>query len=283
MIVFSPKGVEARWMGLPTPQGARTLLARTGTHATEARMSAVITDTIAVLDQGRPRSRQLADALDLPLVREADGDMLLAYVGSRLEVRFSQARPLWVDFVGPEAHRHRRAGRRSHPLARAVGRKQPLPAIVDATAGLGRDAWVLASLGYEVVAVERSTILHALLANGLARATESGSEVCQRLRLQLVAGDARDYLARTQPPDVVYMDPMFPKRTKSALVKKEMQFFHKLLGAEEDAGSLFEVARSVAKRRVVVKRPRKAPPLTGRPSYQVQGGRVRWDVYLSSR
>jgi 16S rRNA (guanine1516-N2)-methyltransferase len=255
----------------------------------------VETARIAVLtEQDEPRSRQLADALDLPLVDMAavrDGsisvDMLLAFAGSRLEVRLvssQRSTPLWVDFLGAGVSRRQHGTRRTHPLARAVGRKQPLPAVVDATAGLGRDAFVLANLGYEVVAVERSPILHALLENGLTRAvqeTDGGSEATRRLRL--VASDAREYLACLPPeqqPDVVYMDPMFPERSKAALVKKEMQFFQQLLGPEADAGSLFEVARAVAHHRVVVKRPSKAAPLAGEPSYRVQGSRVRWDVYL---
>ncbi len=209
-------------------------------------------------------------------------DMLLGFAGSRLEVRWLQPphrRPVWVDFLGAGMER-RRASRGPHPLARAMGRKRPLPTVVDATAGLGRDAFVVASLGYEVVAVERSPVLHAMLQNGLERAMQETGAI---KRLRLVAGDARDYLARlpkAEQPDVVYMDPMFPKRTKSALVKKEQQFFQQLLGAEDDAGSLFEVARSVANRRVVVKRPARVAPLAGQPSYRVPGTRVRWDVYL---
>ena len=173
--------------------------------------------------------------------------------------------------MGRRQHRLRL---RTHPLARAVGRGRPLPTVIDATAGLGRDAFVLASLGYAVVAVERSPILHALLANGLEHAAGAARD-----RLQLVHGDARDYLKKERP-DVVYLDPMFPERTKSALVKKEMQLFHELLGAEDDALSLFEVALAVARSRVVVKRPAKAAPLGPRPTYAVRGTRVRWDVYI---
>lgn len=237
---------------------------------------------IAVLEnRDEPRSQQLATALKLPLASAAD--IVLAFQGSRLEARMAGAKPLWVDFLGADTGR-RRSNRHTDPLARAVGRKQPLPRIVDATAGLGRDAYVLASLGYDVVALERCAVLHSMLENGLACAAAEiggGSQASKRLRL--VAGDARDYLSSLSPeqlPDVVYMDPMFPSRTKSALVKKEMQFLQRLLGAEADAGSLFEVARSVATRRVVVKRPVKAPPLAGEPSYRVPAGRVRWDVYL---
>ncbi len=247
----------------------------------------VATHWIAVLEDGAdPRARQLARALDLPLARDFDDngvDTVLAFNGARLEVRFARAKPLWVDFLGAAMERRRGAGRRHHPLARAVGRKRPLPRVLDATAGLGRDSYVLASLGYEVVAVERCPLLHALLENGLARAV--GSEAASRLRL--VGGDARDYIAHlpeNQLPDVVYVDPMFPTRTKAALVKKEMQFFQRLLARgsedESDAESLFEVARSKARQRVVVKRPAKAPTLAGEPAYEVRGGRVRWDVYL---
>lgn len=252
------------------------------------RCSAVNQTPIAVLEdptdpRSRQRSRQLAATLGLPLVavEEGAGTDVLAYVGSRLEVRLAGARPFWVDFLGRAAERRSHGSRRSHPLPRAVGRKLPLPRILDATAGLGRDAYVLAVLGYEVLAVERCPILFALLENGWRRALEEGamSEVIQRFRLE--PGDARDVLLREEsPPDVVYMDPMWPKRSKSGLAKKEMQFFQKLLGEEDDASSLFEVARSVARHRVVVKRPGKAPPLIPGPSYQVRGGRVRWDIYL---
>lgn len=232
---------------------------------------------IAVLENPEdPRCRELAATLELALVKDSkDSEMVLAFAGPRLEVRLLGARPFWVDFLGTAARRQQ-GSRHNHPLCRAVGRKLPLPHIVDATAGLGRDACVLAALGYEVVAVERSPILFALLENGLARAAH---EAQIATRLSLVHGDARDYL-QGKTPDVVYMDPMFPKRSKSALVKKEMQFFQRLLGEEEDAVSLFEVARGVARQRVVVKRPVKAAPLVVEPSYQVQGGRVRWDVYL---
>ena len=156
----------------------------------------VDTIQIAVLDdRDQARSRQLADALDLPLVdaeavaaKSVAADMLLGFAGSRLEVRWlrpPRRRPVWVDFLGAEMARRRRGGRGAHPLARAMGRKQPLPTIVDATAGLGRDAFVLAGLGYEVVAVERSPILHALLRNGLERAMQ---ETGAAMQLDLVAG-----------------------------------------------------------------------------------------------
>jgi 16S rRNA (guanine1516-N2)-methyltransferase len=235
---------------------------------------------IAILENPEdPRCQELAATLNLALVEAVeDSDMVLAFEGPRLEVRFLGARPFWVDFLGT-AERRQQGSRRSHPLCRAVGRKLPLPRIVDATAGLGRDACVLAALGYEVVAVERCPILFALLENGLVRAADE-AQISQRL--SLIQGDARDYLQGCIP-DVVYMDPMWPKRSKSALVKKEMQFFQRLLGEEQDAGSLFEVARAVARQRVVVKRPVKAPPLVPEPSYRVQGGRVRWDVYLASQ
>jgi 16S rRNA (guanine1516-N2)-methyltransferase len=195
-------------------------------------------------------------------------------------------RPLSVDFLaGPTARRGLRARRRDHPLARAVGRHRPLARILDATAGLGRDAFVLAKLGYRVDAVERDPVLHALLADGWRRLQEDpgGAEgVAERLRVHL--GDARDWFA--DAPEVVYLDPMFPARRKSALVKKEMQWSRILVGgadpdvADREACELLAGARQAGARRIVVKRPAGAATLAADPDFSVRAGLLRWDVYL---
>jgi len=105
-------------------------------------------------------------------------------------------------------------------------------------------------------------------------------------RMHLVRSDAIEYLSRTlqaDAPDVIYLDPMFPERRKSAAVKKEMQLFHQLIGTNMDAEQLFESALSGACERVVVKRPRTAPALAHRsPSYSLEGKRNRYDIYLNS-
>lgn len=211
-------------------------------------------------------------------------DLRLERIDGRLSlVEAGQQNPICVDFLSPTSER-RRTGirRRDHPLARAVGRKKPLPDIIDGTAGLGRDAFVLANLGYRVTAVERSPVLHALLADGMARLL-ANSRLAAALdgRLRVEHGDCRHLLCTTPPPRVVYLDPMFPDRRKSAKVKKEMQVFHRLLGSDSDAAELLTAARKVATDRVVVKRPVWAEPLASSPSYTVEGSKVRWDVYLT--
>jgi 16S rRNA (guanine1516-N2)-methyltransferase len=196
-----------------------------------------------------------------------------------------------AGFHGPGLdYRRQKGGGRSERIARAVGLKAgKLPTVVDATAGLGVDAFVLASLGCEVTLLERVPAVSVLLRDGLARShayaaaqDEKLEGILGRMRLQHV--EATTYLESLEEvdrPDVVYLDPMFPERKKSAAVKKEMQIFHKLVGPDEDAGRLFNMALTRAAQRVVVKRPRVAPSLPGpRPSHVLEGKRNRYDVYL---
>ncbi|MGM3159715.1 16S rRNA (guanine(1516)-N(2))-methyltransferase RsmJ [Dickeya undicola] len=190
-----------------------------------------------------------------------------------------------VDFAsGALAHRRRFGGGRGEAVARAVGiKKDYLPDVVDATAGLGRDAFVLASLGCRVRMVERHPVVAALLDDGLQRGyqdPEIGSWLRERLTL-VHASSIEALAAITPPPDVVYLDPMFPHRQKSALVKKEMRVFQSLVGADDDADALLAPARRLAKKRVVVKRPDYAPPLAGVPAQSaLETKSHRFDFYL---
>ena len=186
-------------------------------------------------------------------------------------------------------YRRKKGGGKGQMIAKAVGLKGGVyPYVLDATAGLGKDAFVLASLGCRVTLLERSPIVHALLKDGLERAVKFGiSEDAELLeilnRMQLIGSDGLDYMEAVsleERPDVVYLDPMFPPRTKSAQVKKEMQVLNRLLGTEDSADALLESALRIARNRVVVKRPRTAPALSGtEPSYPLEGKRNRYDVY----
>lgn len=143
-------------------------------------------------------------------------------------------------------------------MAKAVGIKGDyLPDVVDATAGLGRDAFVLASVGCRVRMLERNPVVAALLDDGLARGyadAEIGGWLQERL--QLIHASSLTALSDITPrPQVVYLDPMFPHKQKSALVKKEMRVFQSLVGPDLDADGLLEPARLLATKRVVVKRP----------------------------
>jgi 16S rRNA (guanine1516-N2)-methyltransferase len=224
----------------------------------------------------------------LPLEEPGDRwDALLVDTGTRLELRpqgKDASGPIAVDFGSPAMRRRRRGGH-NEALGRAVGvGKWPSLTVVDATAGLGRDSFVLADLGCRVSMVERSRVVCALLGDGLERALASDDawlrEVASRLSLACI--DAVEWLAQTpgDPVDVIYLDPMFPERRKSARVKKDMWIFQQLLDDSESA-PLLVPALSRVQRRVVVKRPAKAPNLENRrPAFVIPGKTVRFDVYL---
>jgi 16S rRNA (guanine1516-N2)-methyltransferase len=234
----------------------------------------------------------LAATLDLPWVANGIADdftHLLVMTPERLELRERgphASGPIYVDFAaGAVAHRRRFGGGRHQPLARAVGLKRgAAPTVVDATAGLGRDAFVLACLGCAVRLVERSPLIAALLRDGLdraARVPDLGPLVAERL--SLTVADGRDYLqnlADDQRPDVVYLDPMYPPRRKAALAGKEMRLLRCLTGGDDDAPELLAAALASARQRVVVKRPRRAPVLAGpQPDFQIAAPNTRFDVY----
>ena len=194
--------------------------------------------------------------------------------------------PTRADFTsGAVAHRRQFGGGKGQMIAKAVGIKSGItPSVLDATAGLGKDAFVLATLGCHVTLLERSPIIHALLENGLARAelVMDVADIIQRMSLQ--HADSLEWM-RLQAEQgstyqVVYLDPMFPHNDKSALVKKEMRAFRPIVGDDLDADDLLDAALALAENRVVVKRPRKAPFLAGRkPSLQFEGKSSRYDIY----
>lgn len=195
--------------------------------------------------------------------------------------------PISVDF-GSAAMRHRRRAGQNDMLGRAVGvgKKHNL-SVLDATAGLGRDSFVLADLGCDLTLCERHPLIVEMLASALEQARVGGDDwlrhVCSRM--VLIPGDAR-WLDNPNlcEVDVIYLDPMFPTRSKSASVKKEMALFQRLLEIDEEpadaAGMLpWALAQDVA--RVVVKRPIKASPLADRQaSHIIAGKSVRYDVYV---
>ncbi|KNZ86175.1 methyltransferase, partial [Providencia stuartii] len=211
---------------------------------------------------------QLAEKWNL--IHCPDAIMALVLTPENLQLRKMDEPKLggiFVDFVsGAMAHRRKFGGGRGEAVAKAVGiKKDYLPDVIDATAGLGRDAFVLAALGCQVRMFERHPVVAALLDDGLQRGYQD-SEIGEWLkqRMSLIHASSITALANiTTPPDVIYLDPMYPHRQKSALVKKEMRVFQSLVGADDDADSLLAPALALAKRRVVVKRPDYAAPLAG--------------------
>jgi 16S rRNA (guanine1516-N2)-methyltransferase len=221
------------------------------------------------------------------LVSDPDALMALVLTPERLELRKRDEPKLgaiFVDFVGGTlGHRRRFGGGRGEAVAKAVGIKGSyLPDVVDATAGLGRDAFVLAALGCRVRMIERNPVVAALLDDGLSRGyrdAEIGSWLQERMTL--LHGSSLTALSEITPrPQVVYLDPMYPHRQKSALVKKEMRVFQGLVGADDDADGLLEPARRLATKRIVVKRPDYAPPMADTPAQAaVTTKSHRFDIY----
>lgn len=221
------------------------------------------------------------------LVHCPDAIMALVLTPENLQLRKMDEPKLggiFVDFVsGAMAHRRKFGGGRGEAVAKAVGiKKDYLPDIIDATAGLGRDAFVLAALGCHVRMLERHPVVAALLDDGLQRGyqdVEIGEWLKQRMSL-IHASSITALAGIMSPPDVIYLDPMYPHRQKSALVKKEMRVFQSLVGADDDADALLAPALTLAKRRVVVKRPDYAEPLAGQKAPSaVTTKSHRFDIY----
>ena len=233
----------------------------------------------------KSRAEELARELNLPLAMTGDpeSDLQLVLTPEHLELqsaRDPRLGPVYVDFSRLDLRPYSTNLSRRQPLARACGKKTRT--IVDATAGYGQDALLLALMGFRVTAIERSSVVMALARDGLNRLTAlTGITLSERL--QLVYGDSRALLSAIAPcPDAIYLDPMFPpKRRKSAAVKKEMRLLRELVGNDADALELLEISRGIARDRVVVKRPDDAPPLAPDPSMSLMGKLVRYDVYLT--
>lgn len=248
---------------------------------------------IATHDSLVDQARELAQALQLAFSREADAHLLSSDYALQMTPEGLQLQqcgrkapgPVWVDFTaGKSAHRRQFGGGRGQSIAKAVGLKQGrCPSVLDVTAGLGGDSFVLASLGCEVSMLERQVIVAELLEDGLTRAQQDvdTAEVANRMSLHKGAG--LEFLINTSELfDVIYLDPMFPHSGKSAQVKKEMQLFRDLVGKDEDADLLLEPALKKAIYRVVVKRPRLAPYLNDqKPTYELAGKANRFDIYVN--
>jgi 16S rRNA (guanine1516-N2)-methyltransferase len=191
---------------------------------------------------------------------------------------------LSVDFIqGKLAWRRVHGGGVSQPLAKAVGLKSgKRPSVLDATMGLAQDAFVLAMLGCEVDGYERCWPLAQLVQDGLNRAVEDAELGAVITRLRCHAEDAIGVMkSHVRCHDVVYLDPMYPGKKKTAKVKKGLQFIRRLVGETADEALLLAVSRAYASKRVVVKRPLSAPSLAGEsPSFVIRSVKTRFDVYL---
>lgn len=244
----------------------------------------------------RQKAVTLAARLNLPFTSSPEkcvSEFVLAYTADGLQL-FSPpgsagkgAGLLYVDFVnGRCGYRFARNCTIKQPLARAVGIKSGFrPSVLDGTAGLGVDAFVLSTLGCQVTMCERSSVLGALLEDGLERALrdEKTMKVINE-KLLFVAQDSCQYLAScTTSYHTIYLDPMYPHRKQSALNKQALRIIRTLVGDDQDSDMLLKTALQKASNRVVVKRPVKAPYLADLvPTHTVVTKKSRFDVYLTS-
>ncbi len=189
-----------------------------------------------------------------------------------------------MDFIaGAVAHRFKFGGGINQALPKAIGMKiYKKPHVIDATAGLGRDAFLLASLGAQVTLIERSAQMHKLLQEGMLQASEHSTELNEIIkRMTLIYGDAKEILPSLKP-EIILIDPMHPERKQSALVKIELRQIREIVGTDEDAIELMHIALETATKRVVLKWPQKAKPMLGikTPSHQIIGKTTRYDVFI---
>lgn len=257
-------------------------------HNNNSLSIAVCPSTEELFDKALSLSRKLS----IPLLQKEtqEYEFYLIYSAEGLALKQTGKNglgPIMVSFTSPVmTYRIKHGGGRRQALARAVGLKKGWqPTVIDATAGLGRDGFILACLGCQVHMIERSPILAVMLEDALKKAelSEQTAGVIKN-RLQFTHADSSDFLQNLQPenyPDVIYLDPMYPERTKSSLVKKEMRMLRILSGDGQDATELLNIALARARNRVVVKRPRLAKTLSSlKPSHQITGKTSRFDVYL---
>lgn len=241
------------------------------------------------------KAQSLANKLKFPYRRtitDIDTEFCLLYRDNGVQLvqilETGQVRRLLhVDFIkGKNGYRHNKNLTIRQPLAKAIGVKQGIrPSVFDATAGLGQDAFVLACLGCKVSMCERSPVLHSLLKDGLDRASmeEKTMEIIST-RMKLLFEDSKDYLQHIHHIfHTIYLDPMYPHRTGSALNKAEMRVIRNLVGDDEDSDKLLELALAAAKNRVVVKRPKGAKELSDlKPSFVIPMKNSRYDIYLTT-
>ena len=237
---------------------------------------------IAILEQleWKPKLTKLAESLELPFVQsrhdakfilhlDQEGKLAISAISAGQKAIYVEMKPLG-------------SAQGKDPLMKAIGYKTN--SVFDATAGWATDAMHMATHGIQVNACERNPIIHALVADGLSRSMYP--DISMNLTLQY--GESAECMKHLNPaPEVVYLDPMYPKKNGSAAPKKSLQLLRDLYQlpryfdphAAQNEAELLELARETAVRRVVVKRPHYAPPLAPGASGAIAGKLVRFDIY----
>lgn len=177
-------------------------------------------------------------------------------------------------------------GRLHHEmLVRAVKSNEDSLKAIDATAGMGEDAFLIAAYGYDVTLYEQNPVIAVLLKDAIRRAKKNPllKEIVGRM--QVINGNSIDYMeGNLDEVDVIYLDPMFPSRQKSGLINKKLQLIQKLEPPCSTEKDLFEAAIKSGAKKIIVKRPLKSPHLDGRnPNYILNGKAIRYDCYIDEK
>jgi len=247
---------------------------------------AVICRDLSVL----PASQALAERLAVPLLdwqnlpTTPEPGFFLCYRDDCLKLLDKQTLKkggLMVEIEPRPGEQHSYPAPKKDLLAFAIGKKSRT--VIDATTGWAQDSLAIFRMGYELQCIERSPVMAALIEDGFNRLAQK--DWMQNRQLQppnLLVGNAIALLAHLpQPPDCIYLDPMFPpKRKKSALPKKSMLVLRDILGDDEDSADLFAAAWQATGKRLAVKMPDYAEPMAGKPAETYQGKLLRYDVYL---
>jgi len=263
---------------------------------------------ITVLDnQYLPVAQQLANKSGLPLkptlstqnpdASHYDKHWQLQLDANHLRIIRPDGLAITVDFINSKAQRRSNEHNiLQQPLSKALGLKSfrkhndHFPTVVDGTAGLGQDAWLIARLGCNVTLIEQSPVLSTMLEFAVQKALAHDDYQSTAKSLKVINASTPQYLSTSTNPaaDIVFLDPMYPARRKQALVKKEMQMLHELVGPDNNNQQLLFSALNHAQYRVIVKRPKTAEPLAGTEDWQgqltsVSSPNTRFDIYHIAR
>lgn len=240
----------------------------------------LLMDVVVTSSNSPLKAEQLAQALSLPCLKETKADQIAVIVN---EDRILLKHPLmkkpfllnWDTVATKLAKDYKK-----HMLIKATGLLKQTGTVIDMTAGLGYDALCLAFAAKSLTLLERNPLMYVLLKDAYDHFNKHLFKVCP---IELFNIDGKIWLekyAMNNPPDVIYLDPMYPKRTKSSLVKKDMQLVKAIVGEDNDMDEIFLRSLQLCKQRVVVKRPIHAKYLADKkPDYQYRGRICRYDVY----
>jgi len=248
------------------------------------KLTNLLLSVSAASTEALPLANAVAERLNLPIEPFSENKAQLQVSDDNIYLQIPElGKPISIDFAaGKYDHRRKFGGGRGQPLAKAIGlKKGQTPSVIDATAGFARDAFVIASLGCQVTMLEQSPIMSLLIEQALKTGADNAAISGIVQRLSITHCNAVNYLnGLVSLPDVIYLDPMYPGRDKSALVKKEMQLLHQLIGPDLNSNDVLTVARKKAQKRVVVKRPKGAEYVgQQKPAVSIESKNTRFDIY----